>query len=79
MDDDAPLRKEGTRRRRLTFGLVGALALALGLLWLSTFIVEYDRWLLKADPLSRPDVARLLPAKVGRVERIHDVEQMRHC
>jgi len=75
MDDDAPLRKEGTRRRRLAFGLVGALAL--GLLWLSTFIVEYDRWLLKADPLSRPDVARLLPAKVGRVERIHDVEQMR--
>jgi len=50
MDDDAPLRKEGPRRRRLAVGLVGALAV--GLLWLSTFTVEYDRWLLKADPLS---------------------------
>jgi len=62
-------------RRKLALGLIGVLAL--GLLWLSTFIVEYDRWLLKADPLSRPDVARLLPAKVGRVEKIHDLEQMR--
>jgi FAD/FMN-containing dehydrogenase len=62
-------------RRKLAFGMVGAVAL--GLLWLSTFIVEYDRWLLRADPLDRPDVARLLPAKVGRVERIHDLEQMR--
>jgi FAD binding domain-containing protein len=62
-------------RRRFALGLAGALAM--GLLWLSTFVVEYDRWLLKADPLDRPDVARLLPAKVGRVERIRDLEQMR--
>jgi FAD/FMN-containing dehydrogenase len=63
------------KTRAGALGLVAALAL--GLLWLSTFILEYDRWLVKEDPLSRPDVARLLPAKVGRVERIHDVEQMK--
>ena len=44
--------------------------------WLSTFVVEYDRWFLKVDPLSRPDVARLLSANVGRVEKITSVEQM---
>lgn len=62
-------------RKRRALALCAVLAAAL--VWLSSFVIEYDRWLLKADPLSRPDVARLLPAKVGRVERIHDVEQMR--
>jgi decaprenylphospho-beta-D-ribofuranose 2-oxidase len=62
-------------RKRRALGLLAAVAVCL--LWLSTFVVEYDRWFQTADPLSRPDVARLLPAKVGRVERIHDVEQMR--
>jgi decaprenylphospho-beta-D-ribofuranose 2-oxidase len=54
-----------------------AAALAVFLLWLSTFVVEYDRWFAKSDPLARPDVARLLPAQVGRVERVHDLEQLR--
>jgi FAD/FMN-containing dehydrogenase len=62
-------------RKTLTLSLAAVLALLL--FWLSSFVVEYDRWFAKSDPLARPDVARLLPAKVGRVERVHDVEQLR--
>jgi decaprenylphospho-beta-D-ribofuranose 2-oxidase len=62
--------------KRRALALLAVVAAGL-VLWLSSFVLEYDRWLIKADPLSRPDVARLLPAKVGRVERIHDVEQMK--
>ena len=62
---------------RKTLALSLAAALALFLLWLSAFVVEYDRWFAKSDPLARPDVARLLPAKVGRVEKVHDLEQLR--
>ncbi len=61
--------------RKILLGVAAALVVAV--LWLSTFVVEYDRWFLKSDPLARPDVARLLPSNVGRVEKIHDVEQMK--
>ena len=62
-------------RKTVALSLVAALGLFL--LWLSTFVVEYDRWFAKGDPLVRADVARLLPAKVGRVERVRDLEQLR--
>ena len=62
-------------RKTVALSLVAALALFL--FWLSTFVVEYDRWFAKSDPLVRADVARLLPAKVGRVERVRDLEQLR--
>lgn len=61
--------------RKILLGFAAVLVVAV--FWLSTFVVEYDRWFLKTDPLARPDVARLLPSNVGRVEKIHDVEQMK--
>lgn len=62
-------------RKKLGCGLLTLVAALAA--WLSTFVVDYGRWGAKQDPLSRPDVARLMSARVGRVERVRDLDQMR--
>ena len=42
----------------------------------STFVISYDRFFQKNDPLVVTDVARLLPTKVERIDKVHKVEQL---
>ncbi len=56
--------------------LIGAVGLVLAL-YASTFVVSYGDLVRPHDPLVVTDVARLSPARVARVEEIHDVDQLR--
>lgn len=62
---------------RPKLALATAAVLVVGASWLSTFVVEYDRWFVTPEPLVRTDVARLVSASVGRVETVRDAEQLR--
>jgi decaprenylphospho-beta-D-ribofuranose 2-oxidase len=71
-------RKPGrpARPARVIAGLTLAALLAL-VLYASTFAVSYGDLLRADDPLLAADVARLAPARVERVERLREVEQLR--
>lgn len=56
--------------------LVSAVVLALAL-HARTFVISYGDLLRLEDPLVRTDVARLLAARVARVETVHGVDQLR--
>jgi decaprenylphospho-beta-D-ribofuranose 2-oxidase len=66
--------------RRLTPRRLAAALLALVLavaLYASTFVISYADLFRTEDPLVRTDVARLVPARVERVETVREVEQLR--
>ena len=54
--------------------ILASIALAL---YASTFVVSYGDLVRSGDPLVRTDVARLAPARVDRVQTVHDVEELR--
>ena len=54
----------------------GLLLLALAL-YLGTFVVSYEDLLRRDDPLVAMDVARLAPARVARVDAVHEIDQLR--
>src|SRR5687767_7789770 len=68
-------------RRRLRIGRLIAtifvLAIVAVLVYASTFVVSYGDLFRRQDPLVRMDVARLAPARVERVDRVRDLEQLR--
>jgi decaprenylphospho-beta-D-ribofuranose 2-oxidase len=57
---------------------VAAVTVLLGLaVYASTFVISYGEILRAPDPLVRTDVARLTPARVERVDDVHELEQLR--
>jgi decaprenylphospho-beta-D-ribofuranose 2-oxidase len=55
----------------------GASVLLAILIYASTFVISYGDLLRTDDPLLRTDVARLVPARVERVDPVREVEQLR--
>ncbi len=61
-------------RKILVFITLVLVAIAL---YASTFVISYGDLFRTEDPLLRADVARLAPARVARVDRILELEQLR--
>lgn len=65
-----------TKRRALLSAAVAAALLVALIAYASTFVVSYDRFFRAKDPLVATDVARLLPTRVLRIDRVRKVEQL---
>jgi FAD/FMN-containing dehydrogenase len=66
--------------RRLSPGRLAAVlggTLLLLVIYSSSFVIDYGEIFRKHDPLVRSDVARLAPARVQRVDRVRELEQLR--